>query len=305
MEKFVRLGLQEACNVVKTLGISSDVMYLHGNVEVKGKLYIYEKKGDQLTITDENGVSLTIKIGYSEEIKKDYLGRDYVCPTHDVFLDYKVEDGHHLTFHKVFSYEDGHESLKRGYESFEDVNRHHLLRGTETSYVGADGKKEATFTVELGEVCPAGEEKAYLFSSAGIEHDNKLFTVDGGQLVSIHKDPAAGLDDAKSFDLDKEREKIENFLKSGVKLHPFTREIIKDAYRKLDRKDRYAKDIIRYYNEEIGGVQAVLHMRDSIGKSIEGAIAPEAIEKVANEFRKTIIENKRNERAEERGSFKF
>ena len=64
MENFVRLGLQEACNVVKTLGISSDVMYLHGNVEVKGKLYIYEKKGDQLTITDENGVSLTIKIGY-------------------------------------------------------------------------------------------------------------------------------------------------------------------------------------------------------------------------------------------------
>lgn len=305
MENFIKLGLQEACGIVKTLGISPDVMYLHGNVEVNGKLHIYEKKGDQLTITGEDGKSLTVKIGYSEEVKKDYQNRDYVAPKHEVTLDYKVEDGHHLTFHRVFTSDGIHESLPRGYASFEDVNRDNLLSGTETTYVGVNGEKIATFTTELYDVCPIGETKSYLFSSAGIEHDNKLFTVDGGQLISVHKDPAASLDDAKSFDLEKEKEKIENFLKSGVKLHPFTREMIKDAYRKLDRKERYAKDIIRYYSEEVGKVQDALHLRNEIGKSIDGAISPAAIARVDMAFRKEIIARKQKEREEERGTFKF
>ena len=142
-------------------------------------------------------------------------------------------------------------------------------------------------------------------STETFDPPNKLFTVDGGQLISVHKDPAASLDDAKSFDLEKEKAKIENFLKSGVKLHAFTREMIKDAYRKLDRKERYAKDIIRYYSEEVGKVQDALHLRNEIGKSIDGAISPAAIARVDMAFRKEIIARKQKEREEERGTFKF
>ena len=284
---FVRLGLKEVADVIKTLGISSDIMYLHGNIDVNGKLYIYEKKGNQLTITGEDGKSVTIGINYSEEKAKDYQNRDVLYLKHEVSIDYKLEDGHHITFYRDIP-------LERGYESFENVNRHDLLSGVKTGYVGKDGE-EASFSVGLNKVCFNGSKKVYEFTSDGIICGNRLITVDGGQLVSISGEVTPGLDEAKSFDLIKERAKIENFLKSGVQLHPFTREMLKDAYRKLDRKDRYAKDIIHYYDEEIGEVRKALEVRNNIISGIDTAIDPAAIDKAASAFREIVIKQKHPE----------
>ena len=189
METFMRLGLKEVSYVIKTLGICTEIPYLHGNININGKLYIYEKKNNEFTILGEDGKSLKVAINYSVEEKFLEDGRHFPIPKHEVFFDYGLDNKEHLTFYKGL-YLDGE------YEGFENVNRHDLLTNIKTEYKGAKQEKIANFTIELKQIHLNGSEKIYSFNN-----DNSI--------IEMHPKNNCAYYLTKDSDLDEEAKKAD------------------------------------------------------------------------------------------------
>ena len=162
MEVFMKLGLKEVANIIKTLGVSTEIPYMHGGMYVNGKLHIYEKKGNTLTIKTEEGKSVSVAVDCSVEEHTDKHGNHYELPKHQVYFEYGLSNGQLLAFSKVLPL-DGY------YEGFEDVNRHDLLTGTTTSYVDQDGRDVASFSTELTNIQLAKSENTFVFGLNGSE----------------------------------------------------------------------------------------------------------------------------------------
>lgn len=156
MESFMLLGLKEVSYVIKTLGICTEIPYLHGSIDIDGKLYIYEKKGNELTITGEDGKSIKVAINYSVQDGLDERGNYVVRAKHEVYFNYGLDNGEHLEFYKTLG-------LDPGFESFEDVNRHDLLDNLKTKYTNAKGEEVANFSLELTAIHLKDSNKTYAF----------------------------------------------------------------------------------------------------------------------------------------------
>ena len=162
MEVFTKLGLKEVASVIKTLGICTDIPYMHGSAYIDGKLHIYEKKGNSLTIFSEDGKNVSVAVDYRVVEKTDKNGEIHKVPQHQVYFEYGLANGQLLAFSKELV-------LDGGYEGFEDVNRHDLLTGTNTSYVDKDGNNVASFSTELTNIQLANSENTFVFGLHGSE----------------------------------------------------------------------------------------------------------------------------------------
>lgn len=162
MEVFMKLGLKEVANVIKTLGVSTEIPYMHGNVDVDGKLHIYEKKGNRLTITSEEGKYVGVEVDCQVVERRDIHGNSFELPQHKVYFEYGLANGQLLAFSKELV-------LDGLYEGFEDVNRHDLLTGTDTRYVDRDGNDVASFSTELTNIQLPNSENTYIFGLNGSE----------------------------------------------------------------------------------------------------------------------------------------
>jgi hypothetical protein len=161
-EVFMRLGLKEVSYVIKTLGVSDEISDLHGNVMVGDKLYIYEKKGNTLVISGEDGRRLTVAVNVDVKERLDKDGNCYELPKHQVFFEYGLANGEALAFTKELA-------LVGAYEGFEDVNRHDLLTGAKTGYYNAKGEKVASFSTEVRAINLANSDKTFIFEVVGKE----------------------------------------------------------------------------------------------------------------------------------------
>ena len=280
METFVKFGLKEVANIIGLLGKSTDVKELDvKDIEIDGKKYGYYKIGNALVIYDESGKSVKIKVNHTQEKTKDYKNMDVIYDVHEVFMDYQLENGDIISLKNQIA-------LDGGYEAFENVQRHDLLSGLGLKYVDRTGKKLASFSIGVDKVCLGEEKKIYEFNYDGIVCGNRLLSLEGDKLLSIGGSEVPSREEVESFNIDEQRDIIDNFLVEAKGLHPFTREVIEDAYRKLDRKDRYAKDIKEFYTKDINEIREVIAVRQKIMDAIENdLISYEALETIANNYK--------------------
>lgn len=280
METFVKLGLKEVANIIGILGLSTDIKELEEkDFEINGKKYGYYKIGNAVVIYDEDGKSVKVKVNHTQEKTKDYKNMDVIYDNHEVFMDYQLENGDIISLKNQIA-------LDGGYEAFENVHRHDLLSGLSLKYVDKTGKKLASFSVGVDKVCLGEERKIYEFNHDGIVCGNKLLTLEGDKLLSIGGTEVPSREEVESFNINEQREIIDKFLTEVKGLHPFTRETLEDAYRKLDRKDRYAKDIKEFYSKDINEIREAIAVRQRIMDAIENDLIDyEALEVIGNELR--------------------
>lgn len=220
-EVFMKLGLKEVSYVIKTLGISDEISDLHGNVMVGNKLYIYEKKGNTITISSEEGKSLTVAVDVKVEEHLDKNGNYYVLPKHKVFFEYGLANGEALAFTKELP-------LEGMYEGFEDVNRHDLLTGAKTGYYNVVGEKVASFSTEVRAINLENSDSTYIFENAGREMPVR---VRHGEMNFIELDGT----NAEALKANAVREKI----LYGIDYLAISPEAIEEVERKF-RKDVFA-----------------------------------------------------------------
>ena len=166
----MRLGLKEVADIIKTLGICTEIPDMHGMLKVNKELYIYVKRGNTLTITCEDGKSLSVAVDCSVKECTDIHGRSYELPVHEVYFEYGLSNGELLSFNKELH-------LDGLYEGFENVNRHDLLTDTNTSYVDAKGDTLASFTTELTNITLKNSKKTYIFALGG--RSEPIATIEG------------------------------------------------------------------------------------------------------------------------------
>lgn len=276
MELFVELGIKEIASIINRMGLITDTN-VNGEVEVNGNKYYYSKEGNTFVIGDETGKGLRIGINYSEQMGKDAYNRDVKYVKHDVSIDYLLSDEDYINLSNDIA-------LDPGYESFENIQRHDILRGVRSAYCNKFGKEVATFGLDLDRICLKENNNIYEFNKDGIKCGNKIISIDGNNLVSISGEEIPNIETVLSFGVTKEQDKVRDII-AKENLHPFTKEALEDTIRLLDRKNRFAKNIVNYYNTDIKEVRKAIEIRNKIQNSVKGnVIDKDVIEKIAEDF---------------------
>ena len=287
MELFNILSLKEIADIISTLGESHrNIYHMCGTIRLEDKVIFYENKDNELSIQSSTGEKTKIRISFSSKETEDYNGRKITFLSHECFIDYYLHDGSVISLYNQLS-------LPNGYEGFENVQRHDLLKGLRVKYYDKDGIEGAVpltsdiyISVSANKICLDGN-KIFEFTEEGIKYGNKLITLDGDKLVLSG---APSLENAESFDLEKEKERIEKFAKMDCDIHPFTKEVLETAtIRELTRKQRTADSVKTFYEEDIKDVRRAIKIRTDFIRDIEnGILSSEELEQVARQFRQEV-----------------
>ncbi len=289
MELFIDLGLKEIAGIIGRMGVTTDINELNGEVELNGVKYNYEKHGNEFKVTDSLGHQTNIKINYNEEETKDDYNRTVKYIRHDISLDYLLNNGDYINLSNNIG-------LEPGYESFENVHRHDIMNGVRTKYCDKYGKEIASFGLGLDRICLKDNNKLYEFNKDGIKCGNRIITIDGNSLVSISGNEIPSLDIINTFDLEKEQNKLRKIVEES-NLHPLTNEIMEESIRRLERKERFVKDIVDYYNTDIKEVRNAIDIRNKIINGIEDSlISKEGLELVEDDFYKQTMNRTKRKR---------
>lgn len=303
MDLLKDLGLKEVASIIQTLGTHTDVKELEGSVVVDGVECKYFKNGNSFTVYTSDGNRMCVAIdasvkevrnsngeGVYRNIGKSLTSTDedekpfervVKYASHDVLLDYSISDGSYLVL-------TGGLSLPEGYEGFENVQRHDLRDALNIRYYNQDGQREASFSLGLGRIVLDDTKTSYEFEEDGIHIGNRVITLDGGTLVSISGDPTPSKSTVDSFSLEKEQKKIDELVKNKD-LHEFTKARLEEAKRKLTMDDRYAKNVLSFYNTDVPEVRRAIAIRSKIIDSLEkGFVGEKELEAVSKDFSKKI-----------------
>jgi hypothetical protein len=277
MELFIDLGLKEISNIINRMGLTTGTN-VSGEIEYNGVKYNYDKTGNTFVIVDSNGKMTRISIDYNEKEGKDAYNRDVKYVNHEVSIDYLLNNGESINLSNNIG-------LEPGYESFENVHRHDILDGLRTKYCDRNGKEIASFGLELNKICLKNNDQIYEFTKDGIACGKRLITLDGSTLVSVSGNETPSKETVESFNLKEEQAKVQKFIDESNDLHPFTKEALEDSIRKLDRRERYVKDIVDYYNTDIKDVRKAINIRNILLNSVkESIIDNKVLEEISDDF---------------------
>ena len=280
MELFLDLGLREISSIINVMGVTTEIDQLHAdNLEHNGVLYSYDKNGNNVEISDSLGnktkISINCRTGEEENPFTHALEmHDY----HDIAIEYLLKDGSKITLEKTVG-------LNPGYESFENVRRHDLLHDLKTCYVDKEGKEVASFNLSLDTICLKDPIEKVDFTKDGIKCGNKIVSLEGNSLLSLNGEEIPNKNIFESFNIKEEQEKIKRIIDENKDLHPFTMEVLEDASRKLDRKERYVKDILDFYDKDINNIRKAIDTKNKIEENVKhGIVNKEGLDLVANDF---------------------
>ena len=289
MEIFTNLGLKEISSIINRMGVitGTDVS---GEIEYDGVKYNYEKSDNNFIITSSNGKMVKISINYNQREGKDDYNRDIPIVNHEVSIDYLLRNEDYINLSNNID-------LEPGYESFERIHSSDIINGLRTKYCDNTGKEVASFGLDLHRICLKDNDQIYEFNENGITCGKRVITLDGSTLVSVSGGETPSRELAESFDLKKEQEKLQKILDERKDLHPFTVEAVEDSIRKLDRRERYVKDIVDYYNTDIKDVRRAIDIRNKLLDVQEDIIDRRALNEIADDFcEKTEANIKRRRR---------
>ena len=280
METFIRLGLKEIASIVGTLGLNTNIEHLGPNdININGKTFNYEKDGNNLIVKDDNQTLLIVSINAGKEESKDFMGRKITSLSHEVSINYFLEDGSFINFYNNIP-------LYEGYEAFENVQRHDLLSNLKTTYCDNNGKELAYFDLGVSRIRLTENNHQYGFFDDGVTYSNKMLTLEGDKLISLAGSKAPSLEEAKSFNKSEEEEKIRKFLRDSKDLHPFTKKVLNEAIDNLSFKEGYSKEIIDCYSKDMKDVRKAIAIRNQLIKGIENfPLSIEAFQEIDTDFR--------------------
>jgi hypothetical protein len=231
-----------------------------------------------MIINDEDGKTLTIRINYSEEPGKNYRGDDVLFIKHEIEAVHDLENGEYVRLYNDIG-------LDPGYESFENVERHDLMNGLQMKLFNRKDEDIASFTLGLDVICLSDTNQKYEFNQNGVVCGRRITSSDGKTLVSISGDPIPPKATIDSFDLEAEKKKIDNMMALSKTLHPFTKEALEDAKRKLDRKARYVQDVRDYYDVDMKQAQKAIQIRGYLTDQLQNNIIDSVgLDAVARDF---------------------
>lgn len=284
MELFIDLGLKEIASIIQILGESTDLEDFIETVNVNGNDIRIIKDDNSVIINSLDGRNMSISIDYSEEETALYYKKATFI-NHKVNIIYYLDDGSQIELSNNIP-------LERGYKGFTNVQRHDLMKGLKCKYISNDGK-EASFTLDLNKICLKDNNKVYEFTDKGIVCGNKVVSLDGNDLLTVSGTEVPEIKTLTSFDVEKEKEKIENIINTTEELHSFTIDALKDAERLLDRRERYVKDLFDFYNRgDLLAVRNAIDTRDRIMDAVDNEIIkPNELESVSNSLRSKYLES--------------
>ena len=281
MENFVKLGLQEICGIMGTLGRTTEVESLRKEYEVDGITYTCNKEGNTLVIASSDGRVMSIGINAYTEVDDKDPNRIIKYCHHKANIDYYLSNGEKISLSNDLG-------LYEGYDQYENVERHHLMDGLEKKYIDKNGKEIATFDLE-GKSVTLANHKKYEFLDNGIKFGDYLLSLDGKELLLIRDKKASTREEAERFDLEEERKMIDSVIE-GYDLHEYSKEALRSASINLELKDSYAKEITRFYNEELKDVRKAINIRTKVLRAFdEDAITHEALYPISFQFHKDAL----------------
>ena len=279
MELFCDLGLRDVSSIVGTLGRTTDKKSYNAIYTLNGVDYRIDKVNNTLVIRSSDNKEMSINVNAYEEMGKDAYNRDIKYVHHEVTVDYYLPNGDKIhLFNDIPLYE--------GYESFENVQRHDLMKGLRISYIPRDEEElETSYNMDLSKVCFKGSNKVYEFNNKGIVVNNRVVSSDGETLLYVSDEPVVDRAILDSFNLESEQKRIDKFLKDNPDLHPFTKEELDNASRRLTRKERYVNGINDFYKEEMPGIKKAIVAREKMKKASEECTINESeLSQLANQF---------------------
>ena len=281
MENFIKLGLQEITSIMGTLGRTTDIDSLRKEYVVDGITYTCNKDGNNLVIASSDGRVMSIGIRAYTHIDNKDPNRTIKYAHHEANIDYYLSNGEKINLYNDFG-------LPEGYEQYENIARHDLMRGIVNTYVDGNGRKLATFDLDANTITLTNHKK-FEFTPEGIKYENKLLSLDGRELVLIGNEKASSREEAERFDLDEEKKMIDSFIE-GYDLHAYSKEVLRDATVSLERKNSYAKEITRFYNEDLKDVRKAINIRTKINRAFDNDIVThEALYPISIQFHKDAL----------------
>ena len=279
MENFIKLGLQEITGIMGTLGRTTNIESLNKEYEVDGITYSCIKDGNNLVITSSDGRAMSIGINAYTIV--DDKNPDIKYDHHEVNIDYYLSNGERINlFNDIGLYE--------GYDQYENVARHDLMKGLVLTYIDKYCRKVATFNLDTSRI-DLPNHKTFEFTPEGIKYGNKTLSLDGKELILIGSEKASSKEEAERFDIEDERKMIDSFI-NGYDLHEYSKEVLRDAYTNLDRKDWYAKEITRFYNEDLKDVRKAINVRNKINRAFDNdVITNDALYPISFNFHKDAM----------------
>ena len=286
-EMFIKLGLKEISDTFGIIGVANEIDRASGVVDLGNQMIDYGKHGNKLIIATSDGRRIDANVVISKRKEKDNRNNDVERFYHEVSADYYLKKGDKIRIYNEFV-------LDGGYESFENIQRHDLMKGLRTSYIDKDGKEVATFNIGLDKVCLKDNNLIYEFTNDGIKYKNKLVSLDGNGLLTVNGNPVPSKEDLESFDYNKEYDKLFELINNNEGLHKFTAEALLEAPRKLSARNREIKNYKDYYSNEIDNVREAISLRNRMIEGMEKEIIkPEELELVNRDARKELIVNRK------------
>ena len=224
MELFIDLGLKEICGIVGLLGRNTDVENIQDVIEVNGKKYLIEKNGNTATITGPDNHKCTISVNYTEQEQIDHYNRRVIYINHFIDTEFLSPEGNSIKLHNNIS-------LDRGYESFENVQRHDLMDGLRLSY-----NDQTDFNLGLTRFHLRKNKKVYNFTDNGVSFGFKELVIDNG---SIKATPELSIEELVSI---KEALSYRKEIMDEVKENTITPEVLDETEKRFRRILRERKE---------------------------------------------------------------
>ena len=281
MDNERKLSLVEICGIMGTLGRTTDNTYMSEEYEIDGVKYSCAKVNNTFMIDSSDDKRMGINVNYYSINSKDYQNRDVIITHHEASIQYFFQEGDSI----ILTNDMG---LFGGYESFENVERHTLRDGLRKTYYDKDGNSVCTFDLGLNEIWLDGNKKVE-FTKEGIKFGNKVLSLDAEKLLLMSGEKVPAKEVVDSFDIEKEKEKIINFANNSD-VHVFTKDELESAANRLSRKERYAKEISSYYNEDIKLIRKAIAVRNRLQEAFDNELIPEEVmRKISNNFHKDAM----------------
>ena len=211
------LNLNSVVEIVKMLAANTEVEQASRCFSHNGVKYAVVKSGNSFTIKTSEGKELSVLIDY-QRIKDDRPrnGLDVYYDKHTVDATWAIGDDEYLNLFSTIA-------LDEGYTSFENIQRHNLHEtgSFEFSFVNAANEKVAELSTTLNGVKLAGKTHKYTFNGDTITTDNMVINLDNLKLLQLDGQKVPSMKTIISFNVEKEKKTINNFVKYTLLYHIF------------------------------------------------------------------------------------
>lgn len=288
------LNLNSVTEIVKLLGVTTDVAQASRSFTYNGVKYDVVKSGNSLTIKSSEGKELSVIID-NTKTKSDEKrnGLDVYYDKHTVDVSYALDNDEYFNLLSTIA-------LDEGYEAFANIERHNLHESKcyEFSFVSGQNEKIAELSPTLDSVKLEGKAHKYVFGKSTIKTDDMVIDRDNFRLSILEEKPVPSMQTILSFNPDHDMSRIKNYVKNK-NFHTVSKEIIESIDSLYADKVRFFGRVKAYYNNEVMDVKAADSILKRAKAGVKKLLTTDEIDTCVSVIRDIILEKQKEAKAEQ------